>query len=178
LQLTLHADYSLRVLLYLAENAERAVSTQEISDAYGISRHHLVRVVQTLHTHSFVNVSAGRKGGASLARLPREINLGEVVRKAEPSFRIVECFDKESNTCPIVPVCKLKKVLQDALEGFFQVLDGYTLADLVDMPQGRRISDLLQIALPNPALPHTAGPHTAGRSAALSRTTGRNKARR
>lgn len=178
MQLTLHADYSLRVLLYLAENAERAVSTQEISDAYGISRHHLVRVVQTLHTHSFVNVSAGRRGGASLARLPREINLGEVVRKAEPSFRIVECFDKESNTCPIVPVCKLKKVLQDALEGFFQVLDRYTLADLVDMPQGRRISDLLQIALPS-----TGGAHTTGRSTFRQSTTfspsatGRNKAR-
>lgn len=146
MQLTLHADYSLRVLLYLADNAGRVVPTQEISGAYGISRHHLVRVVQTLHAHSFVHVSAGRKGGASLSRLPREINLGDVVRKAEPGFRIVECFDKESNTCPIVPVCTLKTVLRDALEAFFRVLDGYTLADLVDTREGRRISDLLQIA--------------------------------
>ncbi len=149
MQLTLHADYSLRALLYLAENAGRVVPTQEISDAYGISRNHLVRVIQTLHTHSFVNVSAGRKGGASLARHPREINLGQVVRKAEPNFRIVECFDRESNTCPIVPVCKLKEVLGDALEGFLNVLDGYTLADLVDRPDGQRISSFLRISATN-----------------------------
>jgi Rrf2 family nitric oxide-sensitive transcriptional repressor len=149
LQLTLHADYSLRVLLYLAENAGRVVPTQEISDAFAISRNHLVRVIQTLHAHSFVNVSAGRKGGASLARSPREINLGQVVRKAEPNFRIVECFDREANTCPIVPVCKLKGVLGDALEGFFRVLDGYTLADLVSMPGGQRMSSLLHISAPS-----------------------------
>ena len=146
MQLTLHADYSLRVLLYLAENTERMVSTHEIAEAYGISRHHLVRVVQTLNAHSFVMVSAGRHGGARLARPPQEINLGEVVRKAEPNFHIVECFDRESNTCPIVPVCKLKNVLRDALQAFFAVLDGYTLADLVNPGTGRSISHLLQIA--------------------------------
>ena len=145
MQLTLHADYSLRVLLYLAENPERLVSTEEISEAYGISRHHLVRVVQTLHEHSFVKVSAGRNGGAMLARTPAEINIGQVVRKTEPNFRVVECFDLEANTCPIVAVCKLRGVLADALEAFFNVLDAYTLADLVRMPGGKRISNLLRI---------------------------------
>jgi Rrf2 family transcriptional regulator, nitric oxide-sensitive transcriptional repressor len=145
LQLTLHADYSLRVLLYLAENPGRMVSTEEISEAYGISRHHLVRVIQTLHEHSFVRVSAGRGGGATLAHTPAEINIGQVVRKTEPNFRVVECFDLESNTCPIVSVCKLRGVLADALEAFFSTLDGYTLADLVRTAGGKRISSLLQI---------------------------------
>jgi Rrf2 family nitric oxide-sensitive transcriptional repressor len=121
------------------------VSTEEISEAYGVSRHHLVRVVQTLHEHRFVRVSAGRGGGATLARSPAEINIGEVVRKTEPNFRVVECFDLEANTCPIVPVCKLRGVLADALEAFFKVLDNFSLADLVRMPAGTRISNLLQI---------------------------------
>ena len=145
MQLTLHADYSLRVLLYLTENPTRLVPTQEISQAYGISRNHLVRVVQTLHSHGFIEVSAGRHGGMKLARPPEEINLGQVVRQTEPSFRVVECFDLEENTCPIEPVCKLKNVLGQALQSFFRVLDGYSLADLARMPQGHRISDLLQI---------------------------------
>jgi Rrf2 family transcriptional regulator, nitric oxide-sensitive transcriptional repressor len=145
LQLTLHADYSLRVLIYLAENPGRTVSTEEISEAYGISRHHLVRVIQTLHEHAFLKVSAGRGGGASLARPPEEINIGQVVRNTEPGFRIVECFDLAANTCPIVPVCKLRGLLSHALESFFEVLDAYTLADMVRMPPGTRISNLLQI---------------------------------
>jgi Rrf2 family transcriptional regulator, nitric oxide-sensitive transcriptional repressor len=48
MQLSLHADYSLRTLVYLATYPERLVRTQEISEGYGISRQHLVRVVQTL----------------------------------------------------------------------------------------------------------------------------------
>ena len=148
MQLTLHADYSLRVLLYLAQNADRTVSTQEISEAYGISRNHLVRVVQTLSTHGFLRVTAGRRGGAVLARPPAEINLGQVVRRAEPNFRVVECFDELSNNCPIISVCKLKGVLQDALEGFFGVLDGYTLADLAMAP-GHAATHFLQISVPS-----------------------------
>jgi Rrf2 family transcriptional regulator, nitric oxide-sensitive transcriptional repressor len=149
LQLTLHADYSLRVLLYLAENPNRTIATQEISEAYGISRNHLVRVVQTLHSHGFLQVTAGRNGGARLARPAAEINLGQVVRKAEPSFRVVECFDPVANTCPIVAACKLKGVLGQALQSFFKVLDGYTLADLTRLPDGQRISNLLQISVPS-----------------------------
>lgn len=145
MNLTLHADYSLRILLYLTEHRDRPVSTQEISEAYGISRHHLVRVVQTLHSHSFVKASAGRSGGIILSRDPSEINIGQVVRKTEPNFRIVECFDREANTCPIVPVCKLRGVLAEALESFFQVLDGYTLADLAHLDGGQRLSSFLTV---------------------------------
>jgi Rrf2 family transcriptional regulator, nitric oxide-sensitive transcriptional repressor len=145
LQLTLHADYSLRALIYLAENPERPVSTEEISGVYQISRHHLVRVMQTLHEHQFVKLTAGRRGGATLARLPSEINIGEVVRKAEPNFRMVECFDLEANTCPIVPICRLRGILSSALESFFKILDDYTLADMVRIPPGKDLTSFLQI---------------------------------
>lgn len=145
MNLTLHSDYSLRILLYLAEHRDRQVSTREISDAYGISRNHLVRVVQTLDSHGFVKASAGRSGGVMLARDPSKINIGGVVRKTEPNFRIVECFDQEQNTCRILPVCSLRGVLQDALESFFAVLDGYTLADLVRLKGSQRISDFLPV---------------------------------
>jgi len=145
LNLTLHTDYSLRILLYLAEHTDRPVSTREISDAYGISRNHLVRVVQTLQSHSFVKAATGRSGGIRLARDPGGINIGEVVRRTEPNFRIVECFDLKENTCRIVPVCSLRGVLATALESFFRVLDGYTLADLVRMKGSQRISDFLPV---------------------------------
>lgn len=145
MQLTLHADYSLRILLYLAENPDRYVSTREISDAYRVSRNHLVRVVQTLHAHGFVEVSEGRNGGVKLAHDPAAINLGQVVRKAEPGFRIVECFDMETNTCPIVPACRLRGVLSKALDSFFAVLDGCSLADLTGPARRGNLSKYLQI---------------------------------
>jgi Rrf2 family nitric oxide-sensitive transcriptional repressor len=131
MQLTLHADYALRVLLYLGSHPDRAVPTQEIGRAYGISKHHLVRVVQRLNEKGYVTVTPGRFGGAVLACEPQQINIGEVVRASETNLAIVECFDMKTNTCVIAPVCRLKGVLQEALGAFLSVLDGYTLADLL-----------------------------------------------
>ncbi len=153
MNLTLHSDYSLRILLYLAEHMDRPVATREISDAYGVSRNHLVRVVETLQSNGFVKASAGRTGGVMLARDPAGINVGEVVRKTEPNFRIVECFDLESNTCRILPACSLRGVLEQALQSFFQVLDRYTLADLVRMKGSQRISDFLPVQVLGSRLP-------------------------
>jgi Rrf2 family nitric oxide-sensitive transcriptional repressor len=90
-------------------------------------------------------VSEGRNGGVRLAADPSKINLGAVVRKTEPNFKIVECFDLETNTCPIVPICKLRGVLGKALEGFFDVLAGYTLADLTSHSRGRSLAQYLKI---------------------------------
>lgn len=145
MRLTLHADYSLRVLLYLAENPGRAVPTREMSDAYRISRNHLVRVVQALQEHGFVEVTEGRGGGVQLRSDPASVNLGQVIRATEAGFRIVECFEPETNTCPIVPVCSLRGVLARALDSFFAVLDGCTLADLTEQAAKRSLSRLLQI---------------------------------
>jgi Rrf2 family nitric oxide-sensitive transcriptional repressor len=129
--LTLHADYALRVLLYLAANPDRVVSTGEMSEAYGISKHHLVRVVQGLGRHGFVEVRPGRSGGVVLARPPAEISVGKVVRHMEPDFHVVECFDPKTNTCPIAPACGLIGVLNEATRAFQATLDKYTVEDLL-----------------------------------------------
>lgn len=131
MHLTLHADYALRVLLYLAANPDRVVSTGEVSNAYGISKHHLVRVVQGLGRHGFVEVRPGRSGGVVLARPPAEISVGQVVRHMEPDFHIVECFDPQKNNCPITPACGLIGVLNEATRSFLATLDKYTLEDLL-----------------------------------------------
>jgi Rrf2 family transcriptional regulator, nitric oxide-sensitive transcriptional repressor len=130
-QLSLHADYGLRVLLYLGSHPGEIVSTKQISDSYGISKNHLVRVMQTLGEHGYIRVIPGRAGGVTLAKDASAIRLGDVVRDAEPSLDLVECFDKETNTCPIINVCGLKSRLASALDAFLAELNKYTLADLM-----------------------------------------------
>lgn len=144
MQLTMHTDYALRVLLYLAHFPEKRISTEEISQAYGISKNHLVRVVKTLEEGRFIKIVLGRSGGVELAKQPEEIRVGEVVRATEGSFRLVECHDKEKNTCPIVPVCGLQGVLSHALRLFLSELDRHTLADLVK-PRSR--NEFLQLLM-------------------------------
>jgi Rrf2 family nitric oxide-sensitive transcriptional repressor len=129
MQLTLFSDYALRIALYLASHPERRCSVDEISRAYGISRAHLVKVVQKLTDLEMVSATRGRGGGLQLARAPEDINVGTLVRATEPHFDLVECFDVESNTCPIAPACGLKGTLVRAQRAFLAVLDESTLAD-------------------------------------------------
>lgn len=136
MQLSLHADYALRVLLYLGTHEGQVISTRQISEAYGISKHHLVRVVQTLGTHGYVERLPGRSGGVRLARDPAAIRLGDVVRQTEANLALVECFDAATNTCPIIESCGLKHCLGEALSAFLDTLNQHTLAELLT-PQRR-----------------------------------------
>ena len=90
------------------------MSVDEVSRAFGISRHHLVKVVQTLTDLGVVEAQRGRGGGMRLAMRPSEINVGWLIRRTEPHLNLVECFDPTTNTCPIAPACGLKKALQRA----------------------------------------------------------------
>src|SRR4051794_22269259 len=122
MHLTQFSDYALRVALYLACHPDKLVSVDEISRAYGISRNHLVKVVQSLSELGVVVSQRGRGGGMRLARLPSEINLGWLIRRTEPHFHLVECLDAETNTCPIAPACGLKGVLHRAGQAFLGIL--------------------------------------------------------
>lgn len=132
MQLTLYTDYSLRALLYLGINAGRIGTITDIAQSYGISRNHLVKVVHNLATRGFILTTRGRGGGIKLARSPAKINIGDVVRQTEMNFKLVECFDRVHNTCPIAAACFLKRALYEAQGAFMAVLDRYTLADVLD----------------------------------------------
>lgn len=150
MQLSLHADYGLRVLLYLGSHPGQIISTQQISDAYGISKNHLVRVMQTLGDAGYVRVIPGRSGGVTLARDPSEIRLGDVVRDAEPNLHLVECFEPETNTCPIIAVCGLKSRLAAALEAFIDELNKQTLADLMTPARQQKLASVFVQLTPAP----------------------------
>jgi len=129
MKLTLHTDYSLRVLMYLAAFPDRLATAEQIATAYGISQHHLTKVVQTLSRLGFVETLRGRGGGMRLALPPQKVSVGAVVRATEEDFDLVECF-RSNTACCITPVCRLQGALRDALDAYLDVLDGWTLAEL------------------------------------------------
>jgi len=145
MHLTKFSDYSLRLLIYLAVHTDRPVSIGEVSRAYRISPHILVKVVQKLIADGVIASVRGRQGGLRLTRAPGEINVGALVRSTENNWNLVECFDRGTNTCPIEPACGLKQVLKHAQRAFVTVLDNHTLADF--MPRAPELRQLLQISV-------------------------------
>lgn len=132
MRLTMYTDYSLRVLIFLASKQPDELSTvQEISDAYQISKNHLTKIVHELGKLQLIETIRGRGGGIRLCTDPKDINVGELVRKTEDDFHLVECFDPNKNMCILSSACHLKGVLYEALQAYFAVLDRYTIADFV-----------------------------------------------
>lgn len=130
MKLTLYSDYSLRVLMYIARQEHR-VQIDEIANFYGISKNHLTKVVNNLATLGYIETTRGRGGGIRIKMAPEEINIGALIRKTEEHFNLVECFDRETNTCPIAGICGLQGVLSEALAAYLSVLDSYTLNDIL-----------------------------------------------
>ncbi len=131
MQLTSYTDYSLRILLYLGINPDRLVTIAEVARVFGISRNHLMKVAQKLSLCGYVRSVPGKNGGMALASAPETINLGEVVRRMESGFDVVECFNASKNTCCIQPACLLQGVFRQAMEQFLATLDRYTLQDIL-----------------------------------------------
>ncbi len=126
-------DYALRLLILLAMERDRSVPVAEIATAYGISEHHLAKIAQRLRDLGLVQTIRGRHGGLGLARAPETIEVGAVVRGFEET-PLVECFEPGGGDCAIGRACVLKRALAEAHARFLEVLDGYTLADLVARP--------------------------------------------
>jgi Rrf2 family nitric oxide-sensitive transcriptional repressor len=130
MRLNSFTDYCLRVLMYLAAEPGRRATVAEIAACFDISRNHLMKVVQFLGKAGLLRNVRGRGGGLELARDPSDINVGAVVRSAEGDARPAECFGPRGSACAIVPGCRLRGVLAEAVAAFEAVLDRYTLADL------------------------------------------------
>lgn len=146
MRLSLFSDYSLRVLMFAALKGE-TFSLSEAAEAYDISRHHLVKVVNNLAKLGYLETRRGRGGGIALGMQPEDIRIGMVVRRTEDTPFIVECFDEQHNTCPINGSCRLKGALAQAVNAFYETLDRHTLRDLVAGSAGRGMKDRL---LPQP----------------------------
>jgi Rrf2 family nitric oxide-sensitive transcriptional repressor len=142
MRLSLFSDYSLRVLMFAALKGE-TFSLSEAAEAYDISRHHLVKVVNFLAKLGYLETRRGRGGGIVLGMPPEDIRIGMVVRRTEDTPFIVECFDKKHNTCAINGSCRLKGALAQAVNAFYEALDRHTLRDLVSGSAGRDIKERL-----------------------------------
>ena len=130
MRLSEYTDYTLRVLMYCATHRDRLVTIGELAEQHGLSKNHLMKVVNDLARQGLLETTRGRGGGLRLLAEPEAIRIGDVVRATETDFRLVECFDPSTNACTLSPSCRLKHLFDEALAGYFEALDGATLADM------------------------------------------------
>lgn len=124
-------DYSFRILMYLGNHPNTLSTVDELSSILGLSTHHTKKIVYKLSKNNYISSSKGRNGGIKLGMDPKDINLGELFEITEDNLNIIECFSIENNTCSMNDFCKLKPVINDALDLFKLKLSEYTLDDIL-----------------------------------------------
>ena len=121
-------DYSFRILMYLGNNPDKLSTVDELSSILDLSTHHVKKIVYKLSKNNYISSLKGRNGGIKLGMDPKDINLGKLLEITEDNLDILECFSIENNTCSLNNCCKLKPIINDALESFKLELSKYTLA--------------------------------------------------
>jgi Rrf2 family nitric oxide-sensitive transcriptional repressor len=130
MKLTSYTNYALRSLQLAALKAPELVRIDDVARIHNLSRPHIMKVVHELGRTGYLETVRGRSGGFRLARPPEEIVVGDVVRITEGPLDVVECFNPEKNTCPLIGICILSRKMQEATAAFMAVLDGLTIADI------------------------------------------------
>jgi len=146
MHLTRFTDYSLRVLMYLADAGNERTTIAEIASRFSVSRNHLMKVVQELSRLGYVSAVRGKHGGLSLKRAPDSIRLGELIQDTEHSLSLIEC-DGDEDACFMAPVCRFRQIANEGLLAFLAVLDRYTLEDLMHPECRSRLKELKLIEL-------------------------------
>lgn len=135
MKLSTFTDYSLRLLMYLAAEPGRRATIAEVARAFDISEHHLTKVAHGLGRAGWLANARGKGGGLALALSAEQILIGQVVRHTEHGDLPAACFADDAPPCPIVPACRLRGALREAVDAFYAALDRYTLADLARQPR-------------------------------------------
>lgn len=134
MRLTAFSDVSLRVLMLLSGLNGEQISTQKIAEGVGTPYNHVAKSVAFLANLGLVESTRGRTGGVRLSDAGARATVGQVLRASEGDIPMVEC-EGGANECPMRHACSLKKILANAREEFFKMLDPVVISELPNEQQ-------------------------------------------
>lgn len=133
MKITTKGRYAIHILYDLAVNgAEHPVSVKEIATRQDISVKYTEQIMSILNKAGYVNSSRGFMGGYRLTKPLSEYIIGDVLRLTEGSLAPVECLATGENSCPKQQKCATILLWEKVDKAIRDVVDGVTLADLVE----------------------------------------------
>ncbi|MBS5935124.1 MAG: Rrf2 family transcriptional regulator [Clostridiales bacterium] len=126
--------YALRLMLDLALNdTGETIRIKDIAARQEISEKYLEQIIAVLNKAGFVKSVRGPQGGYRLARKPKDYTVGMILRLTEGSLAPVPCLDDDPNECNRQEDCVTIFIWEKLYEAINSVVDGFTLADLVEL---------------------------------------------
>ena len=146
MQLNKFTDYALRIVMYISPPRDVPYTIAELAENLQVSQNHLVKVVHFMAKNEWIITSRGKGGGIRLNPDALSAQLGEMVKILQGNQEIIDC---NSPPCVLRKHCDLKGVLDQAMQQFYNHLNQYRLADVVQSAAATMRSDAKQITLQN-----------------------------
>jgi Rrf2 family cysteine metabolism transcriptional repressor len=132
MKLSTKGRYALRAMVDLATHYEQGpVPRKDIAARQNISPHYMEQLFAKLRDAGLIDAVRGPGGGYLLAKAPREITAGEVVRAVEDILAPVPCLDPDyGQQCERAPTCPTRRIWKELGQRASEYLDSITVADL------------------------------------------------
>jgi Rrf2 family protein len=134
--ISMKTKYALLALDALARSDKEAMLIADLASGENIPKKFLESILLTLRNQGVLNSKKGPGGGYSLARPAAAITIGSIVRAFEGDLAPVQCLSNSaSGKCPEcgdMGTCGIRLVMVDVNQALSSVLDGITLADMLE----------------------------------------------
>lgn len=156
MKLSKRGEYALRSLINLgiaAKVGRPLLRVSELAKAEDLPIKFLEQVMQQLREAGYVEAVRGKLGGYRLAKPAGEISVGQIVRLIDGPLAPIGCVSQsayEPCNCPDEAHCGLRMLMLDVRNAIANILDRYTLADVVDVTTRKMVRDGLPLPFSEP----------------------------
>jgi Rrf2 family protein len=150
-KLSKRGEYALRALIDfgLAQALGRPLlQVSELASKEELPTKFLEQILMQLKAGNYLESRRGKLGGYLLARPPENISIGQVIRLIDGPLAPIACVSQtayERCTCPDEEHCGLRMLMLDVRNAIANILDRYTLADVVEVTLRKMRKDKVPI---------------------------------
>lgn len=142
MQLNKFTDYALRILIYIAPSGNTPHTIPELAQNLSVSRNHLMKIVHFMAKENWLITARGKGGGVRINPEVLKASLGQMIRTLQRGNPIVEC---NSPPCVLREECRLRGILDKALEQFYLELDQYTIEQVLEKSFTRKANNIIDL---------------------------------
>jgi len=146
MRITYKGDYALKTILDLSLHyGDSPLTIHELAKRADIPIKFLEQILLDLKRGGFVQSRRGKVGGYLLARKPREITVGQVIRFIDGPIEPIACVDKDYQGCADIYKCSFRRIFQQVERATSTIVNNITFEDLVNRVQKGKEAAAYQI---------------------------------
>ena len=132
LQITIKADYAIRVVLFLAQQEPgKRFSAVQIAKEQDIPKVLIPKILQSLSHKGIVATTAGRNGGAVLSKKPEDVTIHAIIEATDGPVSLNRCLT-ETNACSRTDFCPVHPFWEKTRNQFVTILKDATISGIID----------------------------------------------